>query len=104
MWVNEGKPGQSAKWGFVAHSPADNLEVDVELEGVQAINNELTIGLGFLVHIVKIKHSQVFLWASCRMLFDAWSTEVTHVTHQALCFGFNAFTAPSWLWHRMICI
>ena len=49
VWKNEGRPGQSAKWGFVAHSPNDNLELDVGLEGVQAIGNELTIGLGFLV-------------------------------------------------------
>ena len=51
-WVNEARQGQSAKWGFVARSPGDSLEVDVGLEGVQAIDGRLTIGLGFLVSLI----------------------------------------------------
>ena len=51
-WVNEGKPGKSPKWGYVAKNPGDNLLVDVSLEGVATRNNELTVGLGFLVHFL----------------------------------------------------
>lgn len=62
VWTNEGKPGHSDKWGFVAHNPGDNLAVEVGLTGIQAVNNELTIGLGFLVGLM----SQ--LWLSRNLL------------------------------------
>ncbi len=57
-WTNEGKAGKSPKWGFVARNPGDNLTVEVPLEGVQTVNNELTIGLGFLVSLHGLPHSQ----------------------------------------------
>ena len=47
-WVDEGKHG-SHKWGFIADQPGDALEVDIALSDVRFANNELTIGLGFLV-------------------------------------------------------
>ena len=48
-WINEGKPGGTPKWGFIAFQPGSKLEVDVPVDGLVLRKNNFVVGLGFLM-------------------------------------------------------